>query len=196
MTEIETQPQTQSRSRFGIALVIMLLGLVALFGWGLANNSQGRPQVGEPVPDIELYWFDGYKPADAPLTGHGDTHLVQLQGQWVVLNFWASWCLPCRTEMPELNAFHADNLDSVEVIGVAYTDVDSNSMAFLEEFNVEYGNAPDLGGWASDRYQIAGVPETYIIAPDGRLAAAFFGPVNREQIEAVIAAGPPPLPEE
>lgn len=189
MTETQAEPRI---SRFGIALIIMVVGLVALMGWGLANNSQGRPQVGDPVPDIELFWFEGYKPADAPLTGHGDTHLVQLQGEWVVVNFWASWCPPCRDEMPELNAFYEANKDNVEVVGVAYTDIDSNSLAFLEEFNVQFGNAPDMGGRASDAFQLIQVPETYVIAPDGRLAAAFFGPVNQDQLEAVINGGPPP----
>lgn len=184
MTETKQQPRI---SRYGIAVIVMVLALLALMGWGLANNDNTRPQVGDAAPDLELYWLDGYKPADAPLTDHGDTHLVDFQGEIVVLNFWASWCIECIDETPELQAIHEKYKDEgVEVLGVTYTDIDSNSIEFLQTYGATYGNAPDVGGRLSDRYKIVGVPETFVIDQQGTLVASFIGPVSAEQLEEVI----------
>ena len=173
-------------SRFGFAVIFIVVALLALLGWGLAHNDTTRPQIGEPAPDLEMIFFDGYSPADAPQSDHGDTHLSDYEGKVVVLNFWASWCIECRVETPALEAFSKEWGDEVEVIGIAYTDIDSNSIAFLRGYGVTYANAPDLGGRLSDKYKISGVPETFVIAPDGTLAASFIGPVSGEQLSAVV----------
>ncbi|MFK7802370.1 MAG: TlpA family protein disulfide reductase [Anaerolineae bacterium] len=186
MAQVDGGTKGPRISRFGIAIIVMIVLMLALMGWGLANNSTIRPQVGEQVPDLEMIFFDEYHPADAPMTDHGDTHLADYQGQVVVLNFWASWCLPCRTETPELQAFQEQWIDDVAVIGITYTDIDENSLAFLKEFGVTYANAPDIGGRLSNTYKISGVPETFVIAPDGTLAAFFSGPVTGEQLSAVV----------
>lgn len=167
-------------------MIVIVVALLALFGWGLANNSIVRPQIGEPVPDLELIFFEGYSPADAPQSDHGDTHLLDYEGKVVVLNFWASWCIECRTETPELEAFQQKWGDQVEVIGIAYTDIDTKSIEFLQKYKVTYANAPDIGGRMSNSYKITGVPETFVIAPDGTLAASFIGPVSGEQLTAVV----------
>lgn len=182
----ELEPKKPRISRFGFAIIVIVVGMLALFGWGLANNSTIRPQVGEQVPDLEMIYFEGYDPADAPKTDHGDTHLSQYRGKVVVLNFWASWCLPCRAETPELEAFYKQWQGDVEVIGIAYTDIDSNSLDFLREFGVTYANAPDIGGRLSETYKINGVPETFVIGRDGKLVAFFSGPVSGEQLTAVV----------
>ena len=188
MTKTETESKTAKPkiSRFGMAIIAIILAMFALFGWGLANNSTIRPQVGEAVPDLEMVFFEGYSPADAPKSDHGDTHLSDYQGKIVVLNFWASWCIECRVETPELEAFSKEWGEDVEVIGIAYTDIESKSITFLESYGVTYANAPDLGGRLSNSYKISGVPETFVIAPDGTLAASFIGPVSGEQLSAVI----------
>lgn len=184
---MEQTEQAKPRiSRFGMAVIIIVVALLALMGWGLANNSATRPQVGEDVPDLEFLFFDGYSSADYPVTDHGDTHLADLEGKVVVLNFWASWCIECIAETPELEAFYQAHKDEVEVIGVAYTDIDSKSIEFLQKYGATYPNAPDLAGRLSDTYKIVGVPETFVIDQEGKLAATFIGPVSGEQLEAVV----------
>ncbi|MFT5195436.1 MAG: cytochrome c biogenesis protein CcmG/thiol:disulfide interchange protein DsbE [Cellvibrionaceae bacterium] len=184
MAQVEIK--TPRISRFGIAVIVIVVAMLALMAWGLANNSTIRPQIGEAVPDLELVFFEGYRPAEAPITDHGDTHLSDYQGQIVVLNFWASWCIECRLETPELEAFSQQWGDEVEVIGIAYTDIEARSIEFLQRYGATYGNAPDLGGRLSNSFRITGVPETFVIAPDGTLAAFFIGPVSGEQLSAVV----------
>ena len=190
MDQVETQntptASTPRISRFGLAIIIIVVAMLALLGWGLANNDVTRPQVGDQAPELEFIFFDEYTPADAPFTDHGDTHLSQYRGKIVVLNFWASWCVECRIETPELEAFSKEWGDEVEVIGVAYTDIDRQSIDFLRGYGVTYANAPDIGGRLSDTYKILGVPETFVIAKDGTLAASFIGPVSGEQLSAVV----------
>ncbi len=182
----ESEQKQPRFSRYSIAVIVIVVALLGLMGWGLANNDQTRPQVGDEAPDLEFVFLDGFAPASAPITDHGDTHLADYEGQIVVLNFWASWCIECIAETPELEAFYQKHKGDVEVLGVAYTDIDSNSIEFLQKYGATYGNAPDLGGRLSDTYKIIGVPETFVIAADGTIAASFIGPVSGEQLEAVV----------
>ncbi len=183
----ETEKKQPRISRYGIAVFVIVLAMLALMGWGLANNDNTRPQVGDEAPDLEFLFFDEFNPADAPVTDHGDTHLADYEGEIVVLNYWASWCIECIAETPELEAFHQKYKDEgVEVIGVAYTDIDTNSVEFLHRYGATYANAPDIGGRLSDTYKIVGVPETFVIDQDGVLVASFIGPVSAEQLEAVV----------
>lgn len=114
--------------------------------------------------------------------------LASHRGQWVVVNFWATWCGPCLQEMPELSALHAMR-GNVEVVGLAYEDIEPDEMrAFLDKHPVAYPivildpyNPP--ADFATPR----GLPMTYLIAPDGKVARQFLGPVDARQIEQAIA---------
>ena len=113
--------------------------------------------------------------------------LSEFRGQWVVLNYWATWCAPCRKEIPELSALHQQRQD-VTVLGIAYEDVDAEMFEeFLQEFSVSY---PIL---VADVYQPPApfgaprvLPTTLILDPTGRSVKAFLGPVTRLDIEAFI----------
>jgi thiol-disulfide isomerase/thioredoxin len=117
-----------------------------------------------------------------------DYDLASHRGQWVVVNFWATWCGPCLQEMPELSALHAMR-GNVEVVGLAYEDIEPDEMrAFLDKHPVAYPivildpyNPP--ADFATPR----GLPMTYLIAPDGKVARQFLGPVDARQIEQAIA---------
>ncbi|MGX9719159.1 TlpA family protein disulfide reductase [Stenotrophomonas acidaminiphila] len=117
-----------------------------------------------------------------------DYDLASHRGQWVVVNFWATWCGPCLQEMPELSALHAMR-GNVEVLGLAYEDIEPDEMrAFLEKHPVAYPivildpyNPPE--DFATPR----GLPMTYLIAPDGKVAKQFLGPVDARKIEQAIA---------
>lgn len=126
---------------------------------------------------------------DLATVGGGRYVLADHRGKWVVVNFWATWCAPCLKEMPELSALHALR-DNVEVVGLAYEDVDPEAMkAFLAEHPVAYPIAiVDTFDPPHDFATPRGLPMTYLIAPDGRVAKQFLGPVDARQIEAAITA--------
>src|SRR5690606_32966206 len=117
--------------------------------------------------------------------------LAAHRGQWVVINFWATWCGPCLQEMPELSALHTMR-GNIEVIGLAYEDIELEEMqAFLAKHPVAYPIAiVDTYNPPKDFATPRGLPMTYLIAPDGKVARQFLGPVDARVIEqAIVAAG-------
>ncbi len=121
--------------------------------------------------------------------------LASRRGKWVVVNFWATWCKPCLKEMPELSALDAMR-EHIEVVGLAYEDITPDDMkVFLKLHPVVYPIAVvDTFNPPADFATPRGLPMTYLIAPDGRVADKFLGPVTASDIEAAIvkAGGPKP----
>lgn len=107
----------------------------------------------------------------------------------MVVNFWATWCAPCLKEMPELSALHTMR-DNIEVVGLAYEDIEPAQMqAFLKEHPVSYPIAIlDTYDPPKDFATPRGLPMTYLIGPDGKVAKQFLGPVTAHDIEAAVAA--------
>ena len=122
--------------------------------------------------------------------------LAAHRGKWVVVNFWATWCGPCLKEMPALSALDTMR-EYIDVVGLAYEDTTPAAMqAFLEKHPVSYPIAIlDVYNPPQDFETPAGLPMTYLIAPDGKVAKRFVGPVEPHDIEAAIAANGGPKPE-
>lgn len=118
--------------------------------------------------------------------------LAEKRGRWVVVNFWATWCKPCIKEMPELDAFDAARED-VEVLGLAYEEIEPADMrAFLAKRPVKYPIAiVDTYDPPADFPTPRGLPMTYLIAPDGRVAKRFLGPITGQDLADAIAAAAP-----
>jgi thiol-disulfide isomerase/thioredoxin len=114
--------------------------------------------------------------------------LASHRGQWVVVNFWATWCAPCIAEMPELSAFIKARKD-VEGIGLAYEDTDRQEIIdFLKQRPVDYPIAQiDVEAPPEDFDTPRGLPTTYLIDPDGRIAKHFLGPIKDKDLEQAIA---------
>ena len=156
-----------------------------------AGTSSGSP---EPAAGTDAA---GDGPALQVTTIDDDRwDLADHRGQWVVVNYWATWCAPCREEMPELSAL-ASMRPHIEVIGLAYEDIAPEAIrAFLEEFPVTYPIAIiGMLDPPADFDIPRGLPMTSLIGPDGRVARRFLGPVTALEIETAVAeAGGPPVP--
>ncbi|MFQ5614741.1 MAG: TlpA family protein disulfide reductase [Anaerolineae bacterium] len=145
----------------------LLLALLALMAWGLAAQAGGPVEAG-PAPDFSLTTFEGQT-----------ITLSQLQGQVVIINFWASWCPPCREEAAYLEATWRKYRDrGVVFLGVDYVDTEPNALAYLEEFDITYPNGPDIGEKIALAYRIKGVPETFYVDKRGQLRGLHIGPLS------------------
>ena len=169
----EAAPAAERASPGLLVLTAAVLLVSLFFGIAFARSNQTQPEAGS-APDFQVTTFAG-----------DELRLSDLRGQVVVLNFWASWCGPCRVEAPALQRVHERWRErGVTVLGIAYTDVDRHSLAFIEEFGLTYANAPDRGNRVSDRYNIQGVPETFLIDRRGDIAHFFYAAVDEAALEA------------
>ncbi len=158
----------------------LVLGLLGLLGWGLVKVYSGQVDSGM-APDFTITSFDG-----ETIT------LSDLRGQVVIINFWASWCPPCREEAAYLEAtWRKYRNQGVVFIGIDYVDTEKEALAYMEEFDITYFNGPDLGTRISQAYRMDGVPETYYVAKNGELRGVKIGPLAPpeldEKIEALLA---------
>ena len=187
MAEIVSEPhigeevvaeKSAPRCQFSLAPVIsfgLILGFLALLGWGLVQVNSGQVDSGI-APDFTITSFEG-----ETIT------LSDLRGQVVIINFWASWCPPCREEAAYLEATWRKYQDQgVVFIGVDYVDTEKEALAYLEEFDVTYFNGPDVGTRISHDYRIDGVPETYYVAKNGELRGVKIGPLAAPELDEKI----------
>jgi cytochrome c biogenesis protein CcmG/thiol:disulfide interchange protein DsbE len=184
-TTIHVTPETEAAApqRSGVAhwgrllAWVAVLGLLALTGWGLWHSRLTQVASGAS-PDFTLTQFDGQT-----------FRLSDQHGKVVVINFWASWCLPCRQEAPALEAtWRAYRDRGVVFVGVDYVDTDAEARRFMAEFDNTYPNGPDLGTRISQLYRIKGVPETYFVNAKGDLRGVIIGPTTEAELQHRIDA--------
>jgi cytochrome c biogenesis protein CcmG/thiol:disulfide interchange protein DsbE len=177
--DLITENQTRPRPSWGrIAAWSGLIALLVLIGAAMFIRFLGNAAQGDKAPFVNLTTFDGQQITYA-----------ELKGKVIVLNFWASWCNPCEDEAADLEAAWRYYKDSGQVvfIGIDYADTDREAKAYLDRFDITYLNGPDLGGKMSQAYRIRGVPETYIIDQNGRIANTMIGPfTSLSQIQGMI----------
>jgi cytochrome c biogenesis protein CcmG/thiol:disulfide interchange protein DsbE len=162
-----------------VVALAAVAGLLALLIWKLTHQTHA-PKIGGPAPAFSASSIDG-----------GSVSLASLRGKAVVLNFWASWCVPCKTEATKLEEQWQQYRDEgVVFVGVDYHDVTSDARTFLERHGVTYTTVRDGSGAIGDRYGLTGVPETYFVNRQGRLVGAhIFGPITDPKWLAVFRAG-------
>ncbi len=165
--------ETGSNSRLPTPIFIiaglLLLGLLGFLFLGLQRSQQGPIRVGQDVPPISLTTFDG-KAIDTK----------NEMGKVILINFWASWCKPCESESASLQEAweYYEPGGDVLFLGVDYVDTEPEAKASLAKYGISFPNGPDMGTKISQMFRIRGVPETYIIDKNGKLAYIQIGPFN------------------
>jgi len=159
-----------------IVVILAVAALVGLLAYGLSAN--------EPDRGIEHAIAKGERkraPAlELPtLSGVGRGSLARQRGKVVVLNFWASWCVPCRKESPLLERWHRRlAARGGTVLGVDVLDVSSDAAAFVRQYGLSYPMLRDKDGDTLDDFGVIAYPETFVIDRSGRIAASRRGPVD------------------
>lgn len=153
-----------------ILVTVFVLALLGFLAWGLADSQSGGLEPGGEVPTTTLETL--------PPGGQGS--LADYAGEWVLMNVWASWCLPCREESPALERFSRRHRDRVVVLGIDTRDLSGDALDFIEEFGLTYPQLRDPDGRYADRLETTGVPETFLIDPAGRLVRRLRGPFASE----------------
>lgn len=157
-----------------VVVAAALAALVFLLFYGLTDRGGATPK--RPAPDFSVDLFDG----------NGTFAKADLVGRPAVVNFWASWCPPCKDEAPHLEAVWQEYKDrDVVFLGIAVQDNDDDSRAFIERYGITYLNGPDDSDIALD-FGMLGVPETFFIDQEGQIVRQFKGGINSRQLRAFL----------
>ena len=180
-TEPQTTANTSSRSLRRVLPPLVAAALVAALGAGLLRGTGGQvggPLVGKPAPAFALHTLNG-----------GMLSLVSLKGRPVVLNFWASWCVPCRQEAPLLRDLSdKQRADGLAVVGVVFSDKNLEAVnAFVQEYALAYPNLLDPNLTTAIAYGVSGVPETFFIDRSGVIRSSLQGALTRDRLRLSLS---------
>src|SRR5208282_539457 len=178
-------PQTGRRRAVVLLPLVVFLALVALF---LIRLYSGDPSlipsalIGHPAPQIALPPVAGLERDGAAVPGIDP---ASFKGAVTVVNVWASWCVPCHDEAPLLMQIAGDS--RVRVVGINYKDEPENARRFLGRYGNPFAAAgADLNGRAGIEWGVYGVPETFVVGRDARIAYKLVGPITADNINTVL----------
>lgn len=159
-----------------ILIIIWAVGSIIVFtglrDYAPASDSNPVSLASKPAPDFQVELLTGKK-----------IKLSDFRGKKpVIVNFWASWCGPCRTEAPLLSKIGSEYGDEVEFIGIAINDGKKEAKAFLKEFDINYDNGMDITGSINKSYKITGIPETFFIDINGDIIDHWIGPIDEKNM--------------
>jgi cytochrome c biogenesis protein CcmG/thiol:disulfide interchange protein DsbE len=181
----KSAPAPRRRGWLTVIPLIVFGALAALFFLRLGSGDPSRipsALLGRPAPATILPALDGLTDKGKAVPG---LTAETLQGKVSVVNVWASWCVPCHDEAPLLHALSDDK--RFQIVGINYKDTPENARRFLGR----YGNpftavGVDANGRASIEWGVYGVPETFVVGRDGRIAYKLIGPITPANYESVL----------
>jgi thiol-disulfide isomerase/thioredoxin len=162
------------------AVFIAVLAVIGLLAFGLLKKSSDSLAIGDPVPDATT---------ELPrLDGDGTAALADYRGRWVLVNVWASWCVPCRTESPALQRFYeAHRGRAFTILGIDSNDLSDDALAFERRYAITYPQVRDgTGDYSQGQLGTTGVPESFLISPQGKLVLHSLGPVSDEYLRSNV----------
>ena len=195
MSERSEQPKVAATKASGVnrgvrrllGVVIVVGAIAGLFAFGILRDPTRRDDIpsaliGKETPSFTLPLFSRYQPE------YGATFDKAAQtGKPIVVNFWASWCFPCREEMPVLEASWKTYRNKVLFVGVnTQENTPKDAQAMLDEFGLTYPNGPDKSSRINIDYGLFGLPETFFIRADGTLSYRHSGAVTQEIMDEQI----------
>jgi cytochrome c biogenesis protein CcmG/thiol:disulfide interchange protein DsbE len=170
-----------------VIAVLVAVAIVALLVFGLVSKGNSRLAVGETAPSPTL------PKLDEP----GSGSLKEYRGKWVLVNFWASWCVPCRDEAPALEKFQKEHAGKTfTVLGIDTQDLSDDGTKFAKQFELSYPQLHDGNGDTGHEFGTTGVPENYLVEPNGKLAWGVAGPVDARILEEHVTPLIPPKSKE
>lgn len=203
MSSVPTPAPPRRRSWFrlvfqasALALVAILLGLLVQrtlaqgAGSHLVSEVKGGNRPAAPEFDLPVLWPHAETwPAELRGgLGDGNLSLREVHGYPAVMNFWASWCGPCKAEAPRLTSSAEAHAGEVVFLGVDVQDFKSDARRFLERYDTNYVSVRDGGDSAYSAYGLTGLPETYFLDRQGRVISHWVGEISEAELEAGIAA--------
>jgi cytochrome c biogenesis protein CcmG, thiol:disulfide interchange protein DsbE len=171
-----------------LATLLPALGLISLLAWGVFE-SEGRPgglSVNTELGEVRVQ-PSPTQPFSLTLFGGRTLALEELRGQVVMIDFWASWCPPCRQEAPVLAQVYEEYKGKgVEFVGVDIWDSRSEALKFIDRYGVTYPSGLDGKGIIAIDYGVSGIPEKYFIDRNGLLVKKFIGPMDEAKLKQVL----------
>ena len=187
MTEQTSNASPQRRSWLMVLPLIVFLLLADLFWLRLGDGDPSRipsALIGRPAPQASLPPLQGLLSNGAQVPGLDPANF---KGKVSVVNVWASWCVPCHDEAPLLTELAKDN--RLQLIGINYKDVPDNAQRFLGRYGNPFASVGvDGSGHAAIEWGVYGVPETFIVGRDGKIAYKLVGPITPDNIDSALKA--------
>jgi cytochrome c biogenesis protein CcmG, thiol:disulfide interchange protein DsbE len=178
-------PRMTRRSIWLLLPLILFLGLAALFYIGLLEGDPSRlpsALIGKPVPQTVLPPLAGVEHNGKPVPG---LNIDTFKGKVTLVNVWASWCVPCHDEVPFLEALGKDK--RIQLVSINYKDTETDARRFLNRYGNPFAaTGRDASGRTSIDWGVYGVPETYLVGRDGRIAYKLVGPITADNLGTVL----------
>ncbi|NEW90157.1 DsbE family thiol:disulfide interchange protein [Rhodopseudomonas sp. WA056] len=185
MTDTLDPASSKRRSWLVVLPALLFAGLAVLFWFRLGDSDVSRipsALIGRPAPQTPLPPLEGLSRDGTQVAGLDP---AMFKGRVSVVNVWASWCVPCHDEAPLLMTLAEDS--RIQLVGIDYKDKPDNARRFLGRYGNPFAAVGvDVSGRAAIEWGVYGVPETFVVGRDGRIAYKLVGPITPDNLEKVL----------